>query len=60
MTLETLEILFDFLIAARWPLTILVIIIIISRSFKKLKKDVTKATVEKIMDDRNKEGKNES
>ena len=56
----TLEMIFEFLTAVKWPLTILVIILILRRSFKKFKEDVTKGTIEKIMDNKNKESKNES
>ena len=56
----TLEMIFEFLTAVKWPLTILVIILILRRSFKKFKEDITRATVERIMNDKNKEHKNES
>jgi len=45
---------FNFLIAIKWPLTIIIMFLIIRRSFKKLKEDVTKATVNKLINDKNK------
>jgi len=55
-----LEIIFSFLVAVKWPLTILIIIFILHRSFKKFKRDVIKATAEKLIDDKNKDDYNES
>jgi len=48
------ELIFNFLIAIKWPLSILIIILIVKRSFKQLKENVVKETVVKIIDDKNK------
>jgi hypothetical protein len=48
MTIEFWKIIFNFLVAVKWPLTIIIVFLITKRSFKKMKEETIKQSVNKI------------